>query len=299
MAYSGQTFPTLQYGFLANRTKLSFSLPVSVVGNGQYEYRTLRASFPRISYSVPLAGLVWQDKETLLAFWQQMGGQLQSFLFKDPEHNTLNNYVLGSGTQLQTPAAPTLALVGGTMPAMTYHYAVTALNAQGETDLSTPAAVAANGSQNVVVSWSAIAGATAYRVYRRVGSDYLLVGTTGSTSLQDTNITPAGAAPAVNTTGTTQYPLLVPIAGLAHPLFHIDGLTASQSGGAVQVLNGSPFLVFPAGSCPPYGTDLTLTGVFSLCVRFDSSVGYALMNAVNPQSSLVTIDAVKLVEVFE
>jgi hypothetical protein len=44
---------------------------------------------------------------------------------------------------------------------------------------------------------------------------------------------------------------------------------------------------------------LTLTGVFSLCVRFDSSVGYALMNAVNPQSSLVTIDAVKLVEVFE
>ena len=170
MAFSGLTFPALQYGNRFRGTHVQSSLPVSVVANGGYEYRTLRFGFPRRSWTISARNLTWQDKETLLEFYNQMGGELSSFLFTDPDASSLTNYVIGAGTQIAAPAIPTLSSTTGTLAAATYSYAVTAYNAEGETTASPSASITLSAAGGVIVNWTAVAGATGYRVYGRSGT---------------------------------------------------------------------------------------------------------------------------------
>ena len=188
MAFSGLSFPALQYGDRFNKTKVGFDLPVSVVTNGGYEYRTARFGFARRSWSIPARALSWQDKETLLEFYNQLGGTFSSFLFTDPEYSIVNGFAL-------------------------------TVDAAGN------------------------------------------------------------------------YPIMVPVAGALHPLFHAAGLTIT-GGGTVAMVNGFPVIQNATG-VP------TLTGSFQLAARFDMTASYALENAANPSSSVVTMDVIKLVEVFE
>jgi hypothetical protein len=297
MAFSGQSFPTLQFGSKFSGIKIESAIPVSVVQNSGYEYRTLRFRYARLNWTIPARALTFGDKETILAFYNQMGGSFRSFLYTDPEHNTLSAYSLGAGTQISAPAAPTRAATTGTLAAGTYTYSVTAYNAQGETIASTAASLVLFATGGVTVSWLAIPGATGYRVYGRSGVLGLIGSTTGLTFTDSGSVTPGAASPSTNTTGTLSYPVTISLAGLAHPLWHIDGLTVSFSGSTFSTSTGIPTLTYPVGSAPTYGSNVTLTGTYSLCARFDMSAAYALPNAVLLQSA--SMDTIKLIEVFE
>lgn len=302
MAFSGQSFPTLQFGTKFNGTKIESSIPVQVSQNSGFEYRVLRFRYARLKWTIPAKALTWSDKETLLSFYNSIGGSLKSFLYTDPEHNTLTAYSLGAGTQISAPSAPTLAATTGTLAAGTYTYAVTAYNAQGETIASATAAITLASTGGVTVSWTAVAGAAGYKVYGRISGSLGLLGsvTVPTVTFTDSgSVTPGAASPTTNTTGTLTYPVLIPIAGLAHPLFHIDGLTVSFAGYTFSVINGQPTLTYNAGSAPTYGSNVTLTGTYSLCARFDSSMAYALANAALPTTSAATLDSIKMIEVFE
>lgn len=108
---------------------------------------------------------------------------------------------------LATPvnAAFSTATTGGTLAAGTYSYRVSALyGSGGETLASTATTQATTGATSTVtVNWGAVAGATGYKVYGRVGGSELLLATVGAvTTWTDTGAnTPAGALPAANTTG--------------------------------------------------------------------------------------------------
>lgn len=301
MAFSGQSFPALQFGSRFNKIKVTVNLPTAVVGNSAFEFRLLRYGFPRLAWEIPGRNLTWQDKETLLSFWNQMGGQLRSFLFTDPEHNTLTNYSFGAGTQINPPAAPALSTTSGTLASGTYTYAVTAYNAQGETTASPTAQRTLTSASGVTLNWAAVVSAIGYRVYGRVSGSLRLLADVGATlTYTDASATAVGVpAPSVNGTGTLQYPSLIPLAGLNHPLFHLAGLTLTPSNGTLQVVNGAPQITFTAGNAPMYGTNLVASGTYSLVARFDSTAGYALANAATPTVSAAIMDTIKLVEVFE
>jgi hypothetical protein len=299
MAFSGQSFPELQFGNRFNKTKVGVSWPTSVAANSAFEYRVLRYGYPRLSWQIPGRALTWQDKETLLSFWNGLGGSLLSFLFTDPEHNTLSDFVFGTGTLIAAPGAPTLAAASGTLAAAAYTYEVTAYNAVGETVGSTSASITLSATGGVAVNWSAVSGATGYKVYGRASGAIGLLADVGNvlTYTDSGAATPGAAPPATNGTGTTQFPSVIQIAGANHPLYHLDGLTITPSGATLQIVNGAPVIAF--ASAPAYGTNVVGNGPYALAARFDSSAGYALANAANPDTSAVQVDTIKLIEVFE
>ena len=301
MAFSGSPFPTLQYGTKFNKTKVTFNWPTSVSSNSGFEYRVLRFGYPRLSWQIPARALTWADKETLLSFWNQMGGAVQSFLFTDPEHNAISDFDFGAGTQIGSPSAPTLSAAAGTLAAATYTYAVTAYTAAGETLASTTTAITLSATGGVASAWNAVAGAAGYRVYGRTSGSLGLLADVGNTlTYTDSgSATPGAASPSVNGTGVLDYPCIIPLAGVNHPLWHPDGLTITPSNYTIQAINGVPTIVYPAGSAPPYGTNVIGTGSYAFTARFDSSAGYAIENAAYPTTSAVTFDNIKLIEVFE
>lgn len=113
---------------------------------------------------------------------------------------------------LGTPAAAvvTTATTGGTLAAATYSYRVAAVNGVGTTLASTAATVDTTGSTSkntIVAPW--VEGATAYKLFGRVGGSELLIATntaTGAASapwrvFTDTgSVTPSGALPGSDTT---------------------------------------------------------------------------------------------------
>jgi hypothetical protein len=109
-----------------------------------------------------------------------------------------------------TPATPTAttATTGGSLADGTYSYRVSALSAAGETAASAavsqvvPAGTATN---TVTISWTAVAGATGYKVYGRSGTEALIATLGKVTSYVDTGsvVTPAGAFLTVSTAANT------------------------------------------------------------------------------------------------
>lgn len=95
--------------------------------------------------------------------------------------------------------------VGGTITAGTYIYAVTAINANGETLRSNEQTIITTGSTSTVtVSWAAVTGATGYKLYKTAAGGgtgtELLYKTVGAvTSDVDTSPgSPSGALPTFN-----------------------------------------------------------------------------------------------------
>lgn len=109
---------------------------------------------------------------------------------------------------LATPvnSAFATATTGGTLAAGTYSYRVSAIDgAGGETLASAETAQATTGATSTVtVNWGAVSGATGYKVYGRTAGAQLLIATVGAvTTYVDTGaVTPAGALPVSNNTGT-------------------------------------------------------------------------------------------------
>ncbi len=120
-------------------------------------------------------------------------------------------WVVPASSPLGGPAAPTATNVGAPGSA-TYCYWISGLNAEGETLIgpagcTTTGNATLDGSNYNQVSWSAVTGATAYRVYRTAnttapaGTGNYLAGETSNLSLDDqTNTLQAATIPTINTT---------------------------------------------------------------------------------------------------
>jgi hypothetical protein len=134
----------------------------------------------RKSYLVKPAGLGWRDgRDPILGdrFTHRIGFQA------------------GYGLPL---AVPTLvaSTSGGTLATGTYYYAVSALIGGVEVALSTEASIAVTGpTGSVAVSWTALIGATAYRVYRGTNPGAY----TGYFASTGSPFTDIGAAPTAGT----------------------------------------------------------------------------------------------------
>ncbi|MDL2342456.1 MAG: hypothetical protein QFB87_05265 [Patescibacteria group bacterium] len=109
---------------------------------------------------------------------------------------------------LSIPAAPTVTPTG-TTGATSYSYVVTARTANaGETPASAAGSTAAGnatltGGNFNAISWTAIAGAKDYRIYRTVGGGTLgLIGTVTTTTLNDTGLAATTAAPTTDSSET-------------------------------------------------------------------------------------------------
>ena len=115
------------------------------------------------------------------------------------------------GIGIEQLAAPTLSSVtptaGGALTAGTYRYVVTAINANGETNVSNEVtATTAAGNLTLALTWTAVTGATGYKVYRTaagggVGTELFLASVTAPTvTYNDAAVgTPVGTLPTSNT----------------------------------------------------------------------------------------------------
>lgn len=155
----------------------------------------------------------------------------------DPDTDPLSFSTLVGATLAESPGVSGLAAVisgaSGTLPAGKYYYVVTAILPTGETIISNEvSATSAGGTQKAVLTWSARATATGYKVYRSTtrGQETLLATLGVVLTYDDTGAaTPGPQRPATNlveveanTPGQsgnvdagTITQLLTPIAGVA------------------------------------------------------------------------------------
>lgn len=128
---------------------------------------------------------------------------------------TVNDREVGAGGILP-PTGVGAAPAGTITPSYTYEYTVTAKNATGETNGGVPVTAVANqvltSTNKVVITWTAVVGATGYSIYRRnlttggVTATPLFLSTVSGQSTvtftDDGSFTPLGAIPQYNSTGT-------------------------------------------------------------------------------------------------
>lgn len=101
------------------------------------------------------------------------------------------------------PPAPTAAgfTTGGTLAAATYNYKLTyTLNGlESEMSAASTNVVTTGATSRVDLSWTAISGATNYKLYGRTGGSFLQIYSGATPSFSDTGaVTPSGAGPTTN-----------------------------------------------------------------------------------------------------
>lgn len=118
---------------------------------------------------------------------------------------SMNAVVLKRGSDIATPPTPTSSTntTGGTLAdATTYGYKITGIVDGTESVPSAQKTQATGagptGTHTVTLNWTAMTGATAYKVYGRTsGGPWLLIATVTGLTYTDTGaVTPAGAPPA-------------------------------------------------------------------------------------------------------
>lgn len=123
---------------------------------------------------------------------------------RDPGNGRYVPGVRAASAALAAPGgvAATPLTTGGSLPAATYSYRVTARNSAGETLPSAAVSAITTGATGMVsVTWTAVPGATSYSVYGRTAGAELLLATVTDTAYTDTGrTTPAGPLPTANTT---------------------------------------------------------------------------------------------------
>ncbi len=183
---------------------------------------------------------------------------------------TVANKILNGLTisPLTTPAAPTgtITLGTGSIGAGTYYYVITALDVQGETvkgTQSTGQVLASTGE--VALTWTAITGATSYKVYRSTTSGTYTtpayIANPTANSYTDTAASASsGAPPATDSSGTLT---------LNDPLSIANGGTGATSAGAALTALGTS-AYNPAAVAITGGT-ATLTGLLTVHDATDST----------------------------
>lgn len=117
------------------------------------------------------------------------------------------NTILHGALTSPVNAAFTTATTGGTLADGTYSYRVSALDGRGGETLASTAttqATSGGGTSTVTVNWTKVTGATGYKVFGRIGGSEQLLATLGDVATwTDTgSVSPSGALPTANTTGT-------------------------------------------------------------------------------------------------
>ena len=111
---------------------------------------------------------------------------------------------------LTTPVNAAFTATTGTLTAGTYYYRVSATFGGAETLASVQTSLTVGAGSGVVVNWSNVSGASGYKVYGRSNGAELLIATITLgyvTTYTDTgSVTPSGALPASNTTGSWNIP---------------------------------------------------------------------------------------------
>jgi hypothetical protein len=166
---------------------------------------------------------------------------------------TSGNLLVGTGTDnglnklqingsaatvaLATPGAPTVTPTG-TAGSTNYSYTVVALQSDGSTTLAGTAGTTSTGNATLsgtnynALSWTAVANAASYSVYRTVGgaTQGRIANAQTATTLNDTGLTASGSSPTANTTGglTVAGPLTL-TGGLASALAIAQGGIGASS----------------------------------------------------------------------
>lgn len=102
---------------------------------------------------------------------------------------------LSFAAPIAAPGAPTLVAAGHTAVKYTYHYVVTAVDAEGVSESAASASASVDGNlfetgATVTISWAAVTGASRYNVYKLQGGLYGYIGQTAGLSIVDDNISP-------------------------------------------------------------------------------------------------------------
>lgn len=152
---------------------------------------------------------------------------------------TTDRSITLAATPGPTNLAATPSGAGGTIPAGTYYYRVTAVGATGETIASNEVTVTLSGAtSSVALAWTALAGATAYRIYRGTALEAeVLLASPGGTG---TSYTDTGAA----VPGTSVVPT------------NSVGVTAAEAGSAGNVGAGTISQVLSPIQSAPSVTNL-------------------------------------------
>ncbi|OFV92050.1 MAG: hypothetical protein A3H28_05055 [Acidobacteria bacterium RIFCSPLOWO2_02_FULL_61_28] len=191
-------------------------------------------------------------------------------------------WVVPTSSPVASPGAPTVDNIGAT-GSTTYCYWVSATNANGETQLgsttcTTTGNATLNGTNYNQVSWTAVTGATGYKVYRKPnstapsGTGNYLVGSTASTSISDqSNSLSSATVPALNTTDPRT---LSQVRVTAAPSSTVT-LAASQVQGTSIVSNPSSTQTINA---PPKA------GVIPLQLKGDANAGANVLEIYDSQA---------------
>lgn len=137
-----------------------------------------------------------------------------------------------AGIPAPVQSASSTATTGGTLAAATYYYVITGTTAAGETLSSNEISQVTTGATSTVtVNWTAVTGATGYRIYRGTSaggeSVYYAVGAVAT--YVDTNAASTGGTPPVRDNGQA-------IGGATTP--RVQGSVA-QSGGDINLTSVS------------------------------------------------------------
>ncbi|MDR3662167.1 MAG: hypothetical protein P4L86_17600, partial [Mycobacterium sp.] len=178
-----------------------------------------------------------------------------------------------------TGLTATAANVAGTLPAATYSYEVTALGVTsagtgvGETVASSVATATLASTGSIALTWSAVPGATGYKLYRLNGTYKLLATTTTATSFTDLGTVVLGAAP------VSGGAFLAAPTGFVGALSATGGtLTAGTRYYAVAAINGAGQTV---GSAPALVT-ISSGATNSVALNWNpvaGATGYAVFEA--------------------
>lgn len=112
-----------------------------------------------------------------------------------------------AGTAAPAITLGTTAATGGTFGAGTYFWVVSAISATGESIVSNEVTATLVSTGTQILNWTAITGATGYKVYRGSvsGAENTLVATLGAVlTYTDTGIAGTVSAPPFNTTAFTK-----------------------------------------------------------------------------------------------
>lgn len=118
--------------------------------------------------------------------------------------SVVNGFFTSLASAISTPA-PTIAndTASGSLPAGTYQYVVTTVDYFGQSLPSGALTTTLTGTGKVSITVPAVSGNQGYRVYRKVGADYLLLGrfpggVAAVTIVDDGSAVPAGVLPSAN-----------------------------------------------------------------------------------------------------
>lgn len=196
--------------------------------------------------------------------------------------SVINNAVLAAPSSLAVTGSGT----GGTLPAGTYYWVITALTANGETVRSSEVSAAlTGGTSSAAFTWSALTGATGYRIYRgtSVGGEAYLAGYIPSGST--TSFTDTGAS--VVATALSSHQAQLTFQQPANPVVGTWSYTINQTtgGSTVPVTIATPASTVPSGEVTVVVGSLSASNVYTFVV---TAVGPNGVTNAYPVSNSIT-----------